>query len=91
MLACLTSRERLLLGLVGLVVAATAALEYGGGSDVAVFVAAALALAGVAWVVSFSTEAVGERFGPALSELDGAWRVGDEAPPVRPLIIDRIT
>ncbi|MHA0286015.1 thymidine phosphorylase [Mycobacterium sp. C3-094] len=32
-----------------------------------------------------------ERFGPALSELDGAWRVGDEAPPVRPLIIDRIT
>ncbi|KMO68835.1 thymidine phosphorylase [Mycolicibacterium obuense] len=32
-----------------------------------------------------------ERFGPALSELDGAWRVGDEAPPARPLIIDRIT
>ena len=67
MLACLTTRERLLLGIVGLVVAATAALEYGGGSDVAVFVAAALALAGVAWVVSFSTEAVGERFGPALT------------------------
>ncbi|TRW79804.1 thymidine phosphorylase [Mycolicibacterium sp. 018/SC-01/001] len=32
-----------------------------------------------------------ERFGPALSELDGAWRVGDDAPPARPLIIDRIT
>lgn len=32
-----------------------------------------------------------ERFGPALSELDGAWRVGDEVPPARPLIIDRIT
>jgi Ca2+:H+ antiporter len=67
MLACLTMRERVLLGIVGLVVAATAALEYGGGSDVAVFVVAALALAGVAWVVSFSTEAVGERFGPALT------------------------
>ena len=67
MLACLTTRERVLLGVVGLVVAATAALEYGGGSDVAVFVVAALALAGVAWVVSFSTEAVGERFGPALT------------------------
>jgi Ca2+:H+ antiporter len=34
---------------------------------VSVFVVAALALAGVAWVVSFSTEAVGERFGPALT------------------------
>ncbi len=67
MLACLTRRERVMLGVVGLVVTATAALEYGGGSDVAVFIVAALALAGVAWVVSFSTEAVGERFGPALT------------------------
>jgi Ca2+:H+ antiporter len=56
-----------LLGVVGLIVATTAALEYGGGSDVAVFLVGALALAGVAWVVSFSTEAVGERFGPALT------------------------
>jgi len=67
MLAALTNRERLLLGVVGLVVAITAALEYGGGPDVAIFVVAALALAGVAWVVSFATEAVGERFGPALT------------------------
>ena len=67
MLAALTTRERLLLGVVGLVVAVTAALEYGGASDVAVFLVGALALAGVAWVVSFSTEAVGERFGPALT------------------------
>ena len=57
----------MLLGVVGLIVATTAALEYGGGSDVAVFLVGALALAGVAWVVSFSTEAVGERFGPALT------------------------
>jgi Ca2+:H+ antiporter len=63
----LTTRERLLLCLVGAIVATTAALEYGGASDVAVFLVAALALAGVAWVVSFSTEAVGERFGPALT------------------------
>jgi Ca2+:H+ antiporter len=67
MLAALTNRERLLLGIVGLVVAITAALEYGGGPDVAIFVVAALALAGVAWVVSFATEALGERFGPALT------------------------
>ena len=63
----LETRERWLLGIVGAVVATTAALEYGGGPDVAVFLVAALALAGVAWVVSFSTEAVGERFGPALT------------------------
>ena len=49
MLACLTTRERVLLGVVGLIVVTTAALEYGGGSDVAVFIVAALALAGVAW------------------------------------------
>ena len=67
MLACLTIRERWLLGIVGAIVAATAALEFGGGSDVAIFIVAAFALAGVAWVVSFSTEAVGERFGPALT------------------------
>lgn len=67
MLASLTTRERVLLGVVALIVATTAALEYGGGSDVAVFLVGALALAGVAWVVSFSTEAVGERFGPALT------------------------
>ncbi|BBZ06648.1 thymidine phosphorylase [Mycolicibacterium doricum] len=30
------------------------------------------------------------RVGPARSELEGAWAVGESAPPVRPLIIDRI-
>ena len=32
-----------------------------------------------------------QRFEPAIVELDGAWRVQDEPPPPRPLIIDRIT
>src|SRR3954447_2819205 len=67
MLACLTPRERIMLAAVAIVTLVTAALEYGGGPDVAIFVVAAVALAGVAWVVSFSTEAVGERFGPALT------------------------
>ncbi|MCP9276779.1 thymidine phosphorylase [Mycolicibacterium arenosum] len=31
-----------------------------------------------------------ERFGPALAELDGGWSVGDDAPEIHPLIIDRI-
>jgi Ca2+:H+ antiporter len=67
MLASLTTRERWFLLAVGALVAITAALEFGGGPDVAIFLMAAVALAGVAWVVSFSTEAVGERFGPALT------------------------
>jgi Ca2+:H+ antiporter len=67
MLACLTTRERIMLAAVALVTLVAAALEYGGGPDVAIFLVAAVALAGVAWVVSFSTEAVGERFGPALT------------------------
>ena len=32
-----------------------------------------------------------ERFEAAMAELNGGWHVGDEAPPERPLIIDRIT
>ena len=32
-----------------------------------------------------------ERFAAAMAELDGGWSVGEEAPPERPLIIDRIT
>ncbi len=32
-----------------------------------------------------------ERFAAAMAELDGGWHVGDQAPPERPLIIDRIT
>jgi Ca2+:H+ antiporter len=67
MLGALTRGERLMLAAIGAVFALTAALRYGGGSDVAVFIVAAVALAGVAWVVSFATEAVGERFGPALT------------------------
>lgn len=31
-----------------------------------------------------------ERFGPALVELDDGWSVGDDAPEIHPLIIDRI-
>src|SRR3954464_4342694 len=67
MLACLTTRERIMLAAVALVTLVAGALEYGGGPDVAIFLVAAVALAGVAWVVSFATEAVGERFGPSLT------------------------
>jgi thymidine phosphorylase len=32
-----------------------------------------------------------ERLAGATAELDGAWSVGDQPPPARPLIIDRIS
>ena len=43
------------------------ALHYAGSNDVAIFVASAGALAGLAWVIAIATETVGERFGPAVT------------------------
>jgi Ca2+:H+ antiporter len=45
----------------------TGALHYGGGPEVATFIIGAVALAGLAWVISFATEVVGEHFGPAVT------------------------
>ena len=58
--------------LIGLVAAATAAAAVANYSDAApllTFVIATVALAGLAWIVSFSTEQVGKRFGPAVTGL----------------------
>jgi Ca2+:H+ antiporter len=46
---------------------AAGVMHYGGASPTATFVVAALALAGLAWMVSFATEQVGQRFGPAIT------------------------
>jgi Ca2+:H+ antiporter len=62
-----SSRQRLLLGLIlGATVAAGVA-NYAGAPAVLSFVVSGLALAGLAWVVSAATEAVGQRFGPAIT------------------------
>ncbi|HTX47544.1 MAG TPA: hypothetical protein VMD48_14775 [Solirubrobacteraceae bacterium] len=62
----LTRTERALLVCVALLTAAAGVLRYASGvSDVVAFVAATLALAGGAWVVSLSVEQVGERLGPS--------------------------
>ena len=47
--------------------ALTGALHFAEADDVATFIVGAVALAGLAWVVSFATEAVGARTGPALT------------------------
>jgi hypothetical protein len=63
----LTRGQRLtvLLAVVGTAAAGTA--TYGGAPDVLTFVVAGLALAALAFIVSFSTEQVGARFGPAVT------------------------
>jgi Ca2+:H+ antiporter len=59
----------LLAGAVLITVLAGIARYVSGVSTVVAFVLAALALAGAAWVVSFSTEQVGRRFGPSVTGL----------------------
>jgi len=55
------------LALVTLVSVAAGVLRYSGVPALLAFSVAALALAGLAWTVSFATEQVGERFGPAVT------------------------
>ena len=58
-----------LAGVALLTVLAGVARYVSGVPTVAAFVVAGLALAGGAWIVSFSTEQVGQRFGPAITGL----------------------
>jgi Ca2+:H+ antiporter len=59
--------RRLALGGITAVTAAAGALHYARAPSLLTFVVAAAALAGLAWIVSFATEQVGERFGPAVT------------------------
>src|SRR4051812_11810707 len=65
--ARVTARTRALLGLVAALTAVAGVLNYADGPALLAFAAATGALAGLAWVVSFATEQVGERFGPAVT------------------------
>jgi len=55
--------------LVALASVAAGVAHYLGATSLVAFSIAALALAGLAWTVSFATEQVGERFGPAVTGL----------------------
>ncbi|HEY8640241.1 MAG TPA: hypothetical protein VIL53_07010 [Solirubrobacterales bacterium] len=57
----------LVLVLVALCSVVAGVLHYTDAPAVAAFVVAGLALAGLAWIVAFSTEALGERFGPGVT------------------------
>jgi Ca2+:H+ antiporter len=60
-----TARRRILLGVVALLTLAAGVAHYADAPAVLAFAIAAAALAGLAWIVSFATEQVGERYGPA--------------------------
>ena len=66
-MSALSRGEQLILATVALLTAAAGVMNYGGASGVATFGVAALALAGLAWMVSFATQQVGARFGPAVT------------------------
>ncbi len=66
-MAGLTTLERALLGLIAALTAIAGVANYQVWSPVPRFAIATLALAGLAWVVSFATEQLGERFGPAIT------------------------
>jgi len=65
----LTRLELAALAAVAATAALTGVLHVADVTPVATFVLGAVALAGLAWVVSFATEAVGEHFGPAATGL----------------------
>jgi Ca2+:H+ antiporter len=58
-----------LIALIAGVTVGTAVAHYAGAPSLVTFGIATAALAGLAWIVSFSTEQVGERFGPAVTGL----------------------
>jgi Ca2+:H+ antiporter len=63
----LTTRERSLIGAIAVLAVVAGVLHYAGAPDLTAFAVAGVALAGMAWMVSFATEQVGERFGPAIT------------------------
>ncbi len=66
-MAALTPLERCALALIVVLTAIAGVAKYGAWAPVPRFALATLALAGLAWVVSFATEQLGERFGPGVT------------------------
>ncbi len=66
-MARLTALERLMLSLIAVLTVIAGLANYQSWAAVPRFAIATVALAGLAWVVSFATEQLGERFGPAVT------------------------
>jgi Ca2+:H+ antiporter len=67
MLAVLSPRQRLALAFVTLTFVASGVMHYAGVDPLIVFPVVTVALAGLAWLVAFGTEALGEHTGPGLT------------------------
>src|SRR5881394_2391109 len=67
--AALTTRERIALAVVVAFTTLAGIARYANAKPVLAFALATIALAGLAYVVSFATEQVGEQFGPAVTGL----------------------
>src|SRR3954465_14737792 len=63
----ITPRQRFILMAIAVRTVVTGYMHYADVSPTATFIVAAAALAGLAWIVSFATEQVGARFGPAIT------------------------
>jgi len=63
----LSRLERSALAAIVLLTVLAGTAEYGGWAAVPSFALATLSLAGLAWIVSFATEPLGERFGPGVT------------------------
>lgn len=65
----LSRTEALIITALACVTAVAGVMTISGGASTGSFLASTLALAGLAWLVSFATEQLGERFGPAATGL----------------------
>src|SRR4051794_1508930 len=63
----LSKLQRAILAAIAVLTVLAGVARYAGAADLLAFGLATLALAGLAWVVSFATEHVGRRFGPAVT------------------------
>ena len=66
-MSALSTRERGALLLIALFAALAGVANYGKWAAIPRFAIATVALAGLAWIVSFATEQLGERFGPGVT------------------------
>jgi Ca2+:H+ antiporter len=66
-MGALTVRQQAVLGGIAVATAVAGVLRYSNAPAIPAFLVATVALAGMAWVVSFATEQVGARFGPAVT------------------------
>jgi Ca2+:H+ antiporter len=68
-LAQMTRPERAALAATALLTAVAAMARYGGWAPLLAFALATVALGGLAWMVSFGTEQLGDRYGPGVTGL----------------------